>query len=153
MHSIRYKVIREIRKQLDKFNKTYKLILVTGKTSYFIERYLKHTITKEDAILFRTTPVKYDEYIRISRQSRIILDISNPLQSGLTMRTIESIGLGKKILTTNADIRNYSFPESNYNVLNLSNYKLDKAFFDRKEFVPYDSDRFSEKNFIDDIFE
>lgn len=33
----------------------------------------------------------------------------HPLQTGLTMRTIESIGAQKKLITTNRDIVNYDF--------------------------------------------
>ncbi|EEX2831637.1 glycosyltransferase, partial [Escherichia coli] len=37
------------------------------------------------------------------------IDIHHPSQHGLTMRTIEAVGLNKKIITTNADIKKYDF--------------------------------------------
>ena len=36
--------------------------------------------------------------------SRAVLDIEHPLQRGLTMRTIETIMMGKKLITTNKHI-------------------------------------------------
>ncbi len=40
---------------------------------------------------------------------KIMIDIHHPRQSGLTMRTIESLGAQKKIITTNPDVVNYDF--------------------------------------------
>lgn len=44
----------------------------------------------------------------ISR-SRILVDVHHLGQTGLTMRTIESLGAQKKLITTNADVINYDF--------------------------------------------
>ena len=41
--------------------------------------------------------------------SSAVLDIQHPHQIGLTMRTIEMLGLNKKLITTNSDIVNYDF--------------------------------------------
>lgn len=41
--------------------------------------------------------------------SAVVIDIHHPSQHGLTMRTIEAVGLNKKIITTNADIKKYNF--------------------------------------------
>lgn len=41
--------------------------------------------------------------------SAVVIDIHHPSQHGLTMRTIEAVGLNKKIITTNAEIKKYDF--------------------------------------------
>jgi len=46
--------------------------------------------------------------------TRCVVDINHPKQSGLTMRTIEMVGLQRKLITTNNDIQNYEF----YNPVN-----------------------------------
>jgi hypothetical protein len=43
------------------------------------------------------------------KSSRILIDIHHPEQSGLTMRTIESLGAHKKLITTNDDVKNHDF--------------------------------------------
>lgn len=51
-----------------------------------------------------------EEISLIYRRSKCVLDAPQAGQSGLTMRTIEScLGMRKKLITTNADIRNYDF--------------------------------------------
>ena len=59
-----------------------------------------------------------NEIVSYYDRSNIVLDISHPGQSGLTMRTFETIGAGKKLITTNADIKNYPFynPENIFNI-------------------------------------
>ena len=42
-------------------------------------------------------------------RSKAVLDVTNHKQSGLTMRVIENIHIGKKIVTTNDNIKAESF--------------------------------------------
>lgn len=57
-------------------------------------------------------PLPYETYIDWTRKAEAVMDFPHPLQTGLTMRTAEAIGLGKKIITTNKDIVNYPFYDS-----------------------------------------
>jgi hypothetical protein len=50
---------------------------------------------------------------KIMNQSEAVLDYNHPGQSGLTMRTFECLGLQKKIITTNKNIRDYDFYRDN----------------------------------------
>ena len=46
------------------------------------------------------------------------------------MRTFEALASGKKILTTNSDIKNYPFfSEENVMILNRKNLKISEDFF------------------------
>lgn len=58
---------------------------------------------------FAFTPLPRAESQRIFETSRAILDIEHARQSGLTMRTLEVLGAGKKLVTTNAAVRDYAF--------------------------------------------
>ncbi len=51
----------------------------------------------------------YAKYLNHLIQADIIIDVNHPDQSGLTMRTIEALGMGKKLITTNSEIKKYSF--------------------------------------------
>ncbi|MFH4210110.1 lipopolysaccharide biosynthesis protein, partial [Acinetobacter baumannii] len=64
-----------------------------------------------------------DEIIKLYAKSNVILDISHPGQSGLTMRTFEAIGAGKKLITTNLNIKEYPFYNSD-NIFIISRDKL-----------------------------
>ena len=45
----------------------------------------------------------------VVRSSRAVLDIQHFKQTGLTMRTLETLGAGKKLITTNPDVKEYDF--------------------------------------------
>lgn len=65
------------------------------------------------AITFINHFIPFREAVEQMRKSRIILDVQNPIQHGLTFRVFDAMGLGKKIITTNADIVNYDFYDPN----------------------------------------
>lgn len=61
------------------------------------------------ADVFRYEPMRKEDIGRVFRRSRAILDIEHPLQRGLTMRTFETLGAGKKLVTTNAHVVDEEF--------------------------------------------
>jgi hypothetical protein len=72
------------------------------------------------------------QVVEIVASSRVVLDIQHPKQTGLTMRTLETIGAGKKLITANSKIRDYDFyREENIAIIDRSKpaAKLDLAFF------------------------
>jgi hypothetical protein len=72
-----------------------------------------------------------EEIIDLYGSSSVILDINHPGQQGLTMRTFEALGAGKKIITTNPDIKKYPFyNENNVFVINRENIVLHHSFFE-----------------------
>lgn len=74
-----------------------------------------------------------DAMKKIVNRSRAVLDVINHEQSGLTMRVIENIAIGKKIVTTNKNIKNEPFYDKNQ-VFLLGEDSLD----DLKEFIRRD---------------
>lgn len=58
---------------------------------------------------FTFAPLARAKAQQVFESSRAILDIEHARQGGLTMRTLEVLCAGKKLVTTNADIRAYSF--------------------------------------------
>lgn len=151
MHSIRLEVLRNIKKYLQNKDIRYNFKLYMNKYLFFIRRYILHTISKEDEDILTTTIIPYEEYLSISRRSNVILDISHPLQTGLSIRTIESIGLGKRILSTNKDIVNYKFPQSMVQVLNVAKNDAYSSFIKDRNNEPYDRYMYSLSSFVDDI--
>ncbi len=70
-----------------------------------------------------------DEVYLMYSKSRCILDVESSTQTGLTMRTIEIVGLKKKLMTTNQDIINYDFyNEQNIKIFNRDNPKIEISF-------------------------
>lgn len=81
-----------------------------------------------DKISFKS--LSHKEIIEIYKKSKAILDINHPSQNGLTMRTFETLGACRKLVTTNHDIKNYPFYNSNnIFIIDRNNPKLDAGFF------------------------
>lgn len=150
MHSHRYKIIHELKKKLDADGLSYKLILYTGKFTKFVNLYLTHKFFQEDKEIFVTKRISFEEYSEISKRSNVILDISHPLQSGLTMRTIETFGFGKKLLTTNSDIIHYNLHNDSYRVLD-DDYNIDCSYIKERKIIKEDVSPYSLDCFVDDI--
>ena len=114
-HSDRPKIINLLRKELEQNNKTYffqlyvpsKVILLFKRitSSHFRELYQNQCVT--------TKKIPGSKVSQVMKNSRCVLDIQHPYQTGLTMRTIELLGMKKKFMTTNFDIKEYDFYNPN----------------------------------------
>lgn len=63
----------------------------------------------EKSITWFTDALPRKETIRIMSDSRVLLDIAQPKQDGLSFRIFEAMKLGKKIITTNRSVTTYDF--------------------------------------------
>lgn len=151
MHSDRYSLIKRMRDFCEENNLEFKFVLFIGRIDFFLKYYFSHVIRKKDKDLFSFTALPYAEYLDVSMRSNVILDIAHPLQSGLTMRTIEAIGLSKQILTTNEDLQSYDIiDKKQYCILNRAeNPSLQFMRNDNYKFEP--SHYFSLSCFVEEI--
>jgi hypothetical protein len=60
---------------------------------------------------FRFAPLDPDAYIDVLRRSRGVYDMNHSAQTGLTMRTIETLGARRQLVTSNATVERYRFFE------------------------------------------
>jgi hypothetical protein len=133
-HSDRAKIIKIVEEECEKLNLKYFFYLYFQ--TPFI--YLFYKITNKSfkgikSKYFYYKPIKYNDYIAISEISKVIIDIEHPKQRGLTMRTFEALGKGKKLITTNNAIKNYGF-YNDFNILIIDRIKpiITKEFIERK---------------------
>lgn len=87
--------------------------------------------------------------------SKAVIDIQHPEQTGLTMRSIEMLGLNKKLITTNVDIRNYDFFNgNNIVVINRSNPSVPDDFIDANYIKPNGNvvSKYSIQSWLSSIF-
>ena len=62
-----------------------------------------------------------------------VVDIEHPNQSGLTIRTIEAVFSGRKLITTNSDIANYDFyDKNNILIIDRKNPVIPNGFLEGK---------------------
>jgi hypothetical protein len=73
----------------------------------------KQKPTTKDGIEFFANKISLEEVSSLIAKSKTLLDINRKGQKGLTFRVFESLGLKKKLITTNSDIVNYDFYNPN----------------------------------------
>ena len=97
-------------------------LLKEKKIKYKIIIFHKKNKVKDPNLEFTSVPIPLSEVNDNLYNSQILLDINRKGQSGLSFRIFESIGLEKKLITTNADIKNYDFYNPN-NILVIDEKK------------------------------
>lgn len=91
--------------------------------------YIKNSITDEIGIIKSHNMISYSNLLNLIKISKAIVEINLEHQSGLTLRALEALFLGKKLITNNVNIKNFDF----YNVNNI--YILNDTNSDLKEFL------------------
>lgn len=104
LHSDRYIVLRN----LIRLNKNMKFNVYIYSGSVFlnlINRMVQwYWPRRNDGIVTSTKKIPYSEFLRIKEKSLAIIDVEHERQSGLTMRTIETLLSGGKLITTNTTV-------------------------------------------------
>ncbi|WP_324682028.1 hypothetical protein [Bibersteinia trehalosi] len=87
--------------------------------------------------LFDHEAKEFRENLNAARQSRILLDFVISEHKGLSLRTFESIGYDKKLITTNAEVKKYDFYHPN-NMFVLDNNFDELEAFLTKPYIELD---------------
>jgi hypothetical protein len=116
----RFPVIKKIAEALYKMKIKSKIIIFTSKEN------------SEPYWEFSKKPLSIEENNQLLQESEIMLDVSRDGQDGLSFRVFESLGLKKKLITTNKDIVNYDFynPENIFVIDNIDDIKIPTSFFE-----------------------
>jgi hypothetical protein len=130
IHSDRYAVIKKIQKIISEDGLSgYWFLYLQSKFIYWFYRATKKEFRGIRQEKFSFNKMSSTDIAKVVDESRIILDIQHPRQTGLTMRTIEMIGMNKKLITTNESIKKYDFYDpQNINVVGRKNIELDLKF-------------------------
>lgn len=131
IHSDRFRVLRSLCQQADGLGLRYFVYPYLGsRLLYWGYRVAKPEFRGTRPADFRFAPLPYPEVLRVLATSTAVVDVEHPDQRGLTMRTLEVLGAGQKLVTTNAHVRSYPFfSEDRVWVLDRHDVRVDPAFF------------------------
>ena len=123
LHSDRLQAVRDAEASARSSGLTTFVYLYTG-----ILTWIKLLLSGE-ARGVHLRPIPYATLMEIYRRTRCILDLPHPAQSGLTMRAVEALGLGKKLITTGRDIEFYDFyAAANIDIVDANRLRIDREF-------------------------
>ncbi len=157
VHSDRWQFLEEVKKQAIKNNLNYCYYLYIQSPLIFIVRKIFdrkfRTIPLKDV---RFRPIHKSKIIKLILVSSTILDIQHPKQTGLTIRTLEALGAGRKLITTNSSIKKYDlYSSQNIMILDRLRPSISTSFFknnyDRISEVTYR--KYSIGGWIEDVFD
>lgn len=133
-HSDRYTISNKIKEWCySKQLKAYCYYYMQGKLVYFYKKNFDKTFKTFDYKKLSFDSLNTNQINDLYKKSNVILDINHPGQKGLTMRTFEALGMEKKMITTNSEIKKYNFYNpNNILVIDRNNILLDTNFFKNK---------------------
>lgn len=156
-HDDRIKIVKSIMSVCKKENKKcFSYFFIPHKLVFY-----KYKLLNKDFADVQISDVKFkmlpfEKLYKIYADSRCVIDIENKGQHGLTMRTIELLGLKRKLITTNKDIVNYDFyNENNILIIERKNPVIDESFFEKPYVMLSDEmyEKYSLKSWIMEVLE
>jgi hypothetical protein len=156
VHSDRYKLVSAISQQLIKVGwPSYLFFYCPSKLLYFLKKIFTSEFDGVNISDVSFNPLSKTEVFDVMSLSSIVIDIEHPAQKGLTMRTIEMLASGRKLVTTNSEVLNYDFyKQSNICVVDRMNPVIPDVFIN-SQYVPVDPTivaKYSLASWLDNIF-
>jgi hypothetical protein len=153
-HTDRYAIVSAIDQHLPPDSKKLWYLYLQAPWVFYAHKLSNPAFKTAKLDAFRFAPLTKKELQDVFFRSRAVLDIEHPFQSGLTMRTFEAMGASKKLVTTNARIREYDFYNSdNICVVDRSSAKIPQAFLDTPYLALTDTiySKYKLQNWMDDL--
>lgn len=137
-HPNRYQIIKKIFPFLEKKGIRIYSYLFLNKLQFLYNKIFVPTFKDARSGEFQFSPLSNEENLLLIKDSVAVFDIQHNQQSGLTMRTIETLGAKRKLITYNKNICQYDFyTKENILILTESNW-TDIYSFVKKEYVDID---------------
>jgi len=132
VHSDRHRVIQKLRQSCGPLSKNFVFCYFQSPLILFFRRLLDWTLWIAPKGTLSTQTMAPLEVSRVIENSRAVLDVEHPLQRGYTMRTIETMLAGKKLITTNTQILGSNlYDPSRVCVINRRNPEIPIDFLDQ----------------------
>lgn len=132
IHSDRHRVIQRLRLRYGNQVRGFVFGYFQSPLMLFMRRLTDWSLWVAPKGTLSTTPMAAAEVAKIVACSRAVLDVEHPRQHGFTMRTIETLLAGKKLITTNQYILDSNlYDPSRVHVISRFNPEISTAFLQR----------------------
>ena len=113
VHSDRYAILRRLSQALPSGVRLETILYFPSRLVYGFRRVFDPTFwrARRDEFIFH--PLDKSKIQSLIARARVVVDIERTVQCGFTMRTIEVLGAGKKLLTTNPKVAEADFFNAN----------------------------------------
>lgn len=157
MHSDRYQFVERIRRNiLTQGGHVYYYLFFMSKILYCKMKWSDKALKGAKMSDFKFKSIVQNDILKLFDRTKSVIDIQHPKQTGLTMRTFEVLGAGRKLITTNADVVNYDFYNpNNIIVVDRTNPIIPKEFIET-DYTPIPEDvynKYSIYSWLKDILD
>jgi hypothetical protein len=152
LHSDRYRIVKSA--CFDGLS-AFHFFFSPSRALFFVQRLVFAAFRRVDLQDVSFQSLSFDQISGAMKKSLAVIDIEHPNQVGLTMRTIESLGARKKLITTNANIKEYDFYDSdNICIVNREMVSVEGEFFAKpyKSLRPEIYNKYSLRNWLIEVF-
>ena len=129
-------------------------MLEESELTYLFDVFSNDKQSNRSGINYLDSKITYPEIIKKIQESKVIVEINKDGQVGLTLRALEAVFYGKKLVTNNSRIKEYDFYNPN-NILVLDDVNsVDLIEFLNKPFQPLSRqiiEKYSFSNWINGI--
>jgi hypothetical protein len=130
-HTDRYAVVDRLRRNLAPGLRNYWYLYLQAPWVYHAYRAAKPGMRHARRDEFQFKPLDKATLQTVFSRSLAVLDIEHPRQRGLTMRTFETMGSHKKLITTNKQVSDYDFFNSdNICLIDRSSPRIPESFLE-----------------------
>ena len=155
-HSDRYSISENAKAWCEKHHlKMFTFYFSPSKTLFKFKKITDKEFKNFDEEKISFKSLAHQEIVAIYENTKVILDINHPGQNGLTMRTFETLGAGRKLITTNPKVKMYPFydPQNIY-IIERGKIQFEEQFFktDFKEMSFEIRESMSLKGWIQEVF-
>jgi len=138
LHSDRSQVLRRLLSDLPAALSARLVLFVRSRLAYEVQRLASPTLRTFPRSNFIFKAIGASEVASLMQRSRVILDIERAIQTGYTIRTFEVLAAGRKLITTNARVREADFfNPGNVAVIDRHRPRVDPDFWS----APYERPR------------
>ena len=138
IHSDRHRVIHRLRQGGGEKVKNFVFAYFQSPLILFLRCFFDWTLWKAPKGTLSTKPMSAIEIAQKMECSKAVLDVEHPRQRGFTMRTIETLLAGKKLITTNKHIlKSNLYHPSRVYILDRLNPEISDDFLE-KPFVDFE---------------
>lgn len=136
-HDDRYSIVKRIERELPNGVRFAQVLYIPSKGIYYFRRCFDPAFwrAKRDEFIF--TPLSKRNIMELVARARAVVDIERVVQTGYTMRSIETMAAGRKIISTNARMVDADFyHENNVAVIDRRKPRVDPGFLESPFVMP-----------------
>jgi hypothetical protein len=154
-HSDRYLLVKKIIENLPSNLIVKTHFFLSSRKLFWLKKMLHREFRKVKLDEISFLPLDQQSVAKLVGKSKIIIDINHPQQIGLTMRTFETLGANRKLVTTNEDVVNYDFfRKENIYIINRDNPVIPDEFI-KQNLIPLENQilfKYSIEGWISELF-